>query len=79
MILGSLVCVEMGGYIDDVPGVNATTGRYTWVKRGAHAVYLGREEGQVTLGGGARILWKGEELLVQPGAITFVQPPDEVV
>lgn len=33
----------------------------------------------MTLGGGARILWEGEELLVQPGAITFVQPPDEVV
>ena len=79
MIPGSLVCVEMGGSIDDVPGVNPATGRIVSITRGSHAVYLGREEGQVTLGGGARILWEGEVLLVQPGAITCVQPPEEVV
>ena len=55
------------------------TGRIVSITRGSHAVYLGREEGQVTLGGGARILWEGEVLLVQPGAITCVQPPEEVV
>ena len=69
----------MGGYIDDVPGVNPASGRIVSITRGSHAVYLGREEGQVTLGGGARILWEGEVLLVQPGALTCVQPPEEVV
>ena len=79
MIPGSLVCVEMGSYIDDVPGINPATGRHVWIRRGAHAVYLGPEEGQVTLGGGARILWNCEEMLVQPGALTHVQPPGAVV
>jgi len=76
---GDLVTVSLGGYQDDIPGIDEVMGTTQWVTRGTIAVYLGPQEGQQTLGGGARILWRGRVVLVQPGVLDIVQPAQKVV
>jgi hypothetical protein len=71
---GDLVTISLGGYQDDIPGIEEDTGKTQWIARGAMAVYLGLQAGQQTLGGGARILCRGRVMLVQPGVIDLVQP-----
>ena len=71
---GELVTVSLvGDFMDDLPGIDEETGSTLWVKRGTTALYLGPQVGQITLGGGARILWNGRLVLVMPGALTPVQ------
>ena len=71
---GDLVTVGIGGYQDDIPGIDEETGMTQWVIRGSRAMYLGVQEGQQMLGGGAKILWRGRVVLVQPGVLDLVQP-----
>ena len=76
---GDLVAVVMGGYPDDVPAVDEETCKPLWIPRGDKAMYMDPKPGQQMLGGGARILWRGRMMLVQPGALELVQPTHEVV
>lgn len=76
---GDLVEVVMGGYPDDVPAVDEVSFKTEWLERGSKAVFVGPGPGQQILGGGARILWRGRMMLVQPGALVLVQPTREVV
>lgn len=69
----------MGGYQDDIPGIDEETGTTQWITRDTNAIYLGHQAGQQTLGGGARILWRGRVVLVQPGVLDLVQPAQEVL
>ena len=76
---GDLVAVVMGGYPDDVPAVDEESCKPVWIPRGEKAMYMDPKPGQQMLGGGARILWRGRMMLVQPGALVLVQPTHEVV
>ena len=76
---GDLVAVVMGGYPDDVPAIDEVLMKSEWIPRGEKAMYMGPNPGQQMLGGGARILWRGRVMLVQPGALVLVQPAQEVV
>lgn len=79
MAPGDLVRVGIGGYPDDIPGIDEASGETQWVIRDSKAIYIGPQTGQQTLGGGARILWHGRVLLVQPSVLDLVQPAQEVV
>ena len=76
---GDLVAVVMGGYPDDFPAVDEESCKLVWIPRGEKAMYMDPKPGQQMLGGGARILWRGRMMLVQPGALVLVQPAQEVV
>jgi hypothetical protein len=76
---GDLVKIEVAGYNSAVPAIDEISGAFAYIPKGAHAVYLGHEVGQQTLGGGARIMWQGRQMLVLPKAIGLVQPTHEVV
>lgn len=76
---GDLVKVDISGYDSAVPAVDEINGAFVYIPKGDHAMFLGGEEGQQTLGGGARIMWQGRQMLVLPKAVGLVQPTHEVV
>ena len=47
--------------------------RTHWISRGSPAVYLGPQEGQVSIGGGAWVLVSGMKVLIMPEVLTLVQ------
>jgi hypothetical protein len=76
---GDLVRVDVYGRVSDIPAIDEMSGAFAYIPKGEHAVFIGSQRGQQTLGGGARIMWRGRQMLVQPASLALVQPTQEVV